>query len=178
PPRGAYSAFDVNHTQNSVQQFLQKNGYFQAQVHPELQIDKVHGLVNVNFHVALGRHAKYGRVVFKGAPSEVEPTLQRALRSWRGRVQGIAIRSGKSYSFHALQKAPQFLETRLVGQHYLGSRVQLANAEYDPSTNRADLFFDVTLGQRVQVSIQGAHVWSWSRRKLLPIYEQSGLDPE
>ena len=28
------------------------------------------------------------------------------------------------------------------------------------------------------MKIQGAHLWSWTRHSLLPMYEQAGLDPE
>ena len=178
PPRGAYSALDVSHTRDTLQEFFQKNGYFQAQVRPELEADSVHGIVNVNFHVTLKRHAKFGNVIFQGAPRDVEPKLQIALKSYRARLRGSAIRRGKAYSLRAVQKATQYLESKLIAQDYLGSRVQLANAEYDPATNRADLYFKVTSQPPVKVKVEGAHLWSWTRRRLLPMYEQAGLDPE
>ena len=178
PPRGAYSPLDVSHTTEVLQQFFQKNGYFQAQVRPELETDTVHGIVNVNFRVTLKRHAKFGNVIFKGAPPDIEPKLQSALKSYKARLKGSAIRRGKVYSLRTVQKATQYLESELIALDYLGSRVQLANAEYDPATNRADLYFDVKSQAPVHVKIQGAHVWSWTRRKLIPMYEQAGLDPE
>jgi outer membrane protein insertion porin family len=178
PPRGAYSALDVDHTRESLQKFFQKNGYFQSQVQPELQPDAAHGLVNVRFRVTLGRHAKFGKVVFQGAPSQVEPDLQLAVKSWRARLQGAAVRSGKAYSLRAIQRFTQFLEAKLIARDYLGSRVELANTEYDPSTNRADVYFKVESQAPVQVKVEGAHVWKRTLRKLLPIYEQAGLDPE
>jgi outer membrane protein insertion porin family len=178
PPRGAYSPLDVSHTTEVLQQFFQKNGYFQVQVRPELETDTIHGIVNVNFRVTLKRHAKFGNVIFKGAPPDIEPKLQSALKSSKARLKGSAIRRGKVYSLRAVQKATQYLESRLIALDYLGSRVQLANAEYDPATNRADLYFDVKSQAPVHVKVEGAHLWSWTRRKLIPMYEQAGLDPE
>jgi outer membrane protein insertion porin family len=178
PPRGAYSPLDVENTRDSLQQFFQKNGYFQAQVRSELQIDQPHGLVNVVFRIMLGRHARFGKVVFQGAPREVEPKLQTALKAWRARIRGAAIRTGKPYSLRTVQRATQYLESKLIDQNYLGSRVQLSSAEYDPSANRANLTFKVTSQPPVQVKVEGAHLWSWTRHKLLPVYEQAGLDPE
>jgi outer membrane protein assembly factor BamA len=178
PPRGAYSSLDIAHTRDQLIHFFQQNGYFLAQVQPELQNDPALGLVNVNFRVTLKRRAKFGKIVMDGAPPALEPKLQSAMKAMRARVRGLAIRPGKSYSYRTLQKAPEYLEGRLINENYLGSRVELGGAEYDPTTNRADVHFKVTLGQRAQVRIQGAHVWSWTRRKLLPMYEQSGLDPE
>ena len=178
PPRGAYSSLDVRHTTDVLEEFFQKNGYFQAEVHPELKTDSAHGLVNVVFHVTLKRHARFGKIVFKGAPPNVEPKLQAALRAWRARLRGEAIRAGKPYSLRTVQKATQYLEAKLIAQDYLGSRVELSNAAYDPKTNRADLYFKVTSQPPVHVRVEGAHLWSWTRRKMLPIYEQAGLDPE
>src|SRR5207247_6116017 len=38
--------------------------------------------------------------------------------------------------------------------------------------------FKITLGRLAHVEINGAHLWSWTRHRLLPMYEQAGLDPE
>ncbi|MGH9502832.1 MAG: POTRA domain-containing protein [Terriglobales bacterium] len=178
PPRGAYSSIDVQNTTNQLSKFFQRSGYFQSQVRSELQTDSTHGLVNVVFHVTLNRHAKFGKVILKGAPAELEPKLQGDLKSWLARLRGVAIRSGKSYSLRTVQKASQYLESKLIDQNYLGSRVVLANTEYDPETNRADVHFNVTPGSLAYVKIEGAHLWSWTRHRLLPIYDQAGLDPE
>ena len=178
PPRGAYNPTDVARTRESVTKFFQQNGYFEAEVRPETKTDDVHGLVNVIFHVTLKRHARFGDVVLSGAPPTEEKKLQHDLRSWRARVQGAAIRPGKSYSFRRVQKASQFLESQLIKYNYLGSRAQFEGAEYDPSNHRANIHFKVTTGPPVHVKIDGGHVWARTRRKLLPIYQQAGLDPE
>ena len=178
PPRGAYSPGDVQSTQKDLVQFFQQNGYFQAEVKPEIQIDSAHELVNVIFHATLGRRAKFGKVVFSGAPAEQEQKLQHALRSYVARLRGAAIRQGKSYSFKTIQNATQYLESQLIKQDYLGTRIELAGAEFDPETHRADVHFNVTPGPRAHVKIEGAHVWSWTKHKLIPMYQQAGLDPE
>ncbi len=95
PPRGAYSPVDIQKAQASLAKFFQQNGYFEAEVKPEIQTDTVHELVNVVFHVSLNRHAKFGKVILKGAPPEEEQRLQNALKSWRARVRGLAIRNWK-----------------------------------------------------------------------------------
>jgi outer membrane protein insertion porin family len=178
PPRGAYSPIDVSNTANLLTRFFQQNGYFKVEVQPELKNDDAHGLVNVEFRVTLKRRAKFGRVVFEGAPPALEPKLQGDMKSLRARLRGVAIRHGKSYSFRTVQKATQYLESKLIDRDYLGSRVELAGAEYDPATNLADVHFKVTPGQIAHVKVEGAHLWGSTRKKLLPLYEQSGLDPE
>ncbi len=178
PPRGTYSPVDIQNAQASLVRFFQQNGYFEAQVDPEIQTDAAHGLVSVNFRISLNRHAKFGNVILKGAPPEEEQRLQRALKSWMAKVRGSAIRTGKSYSLRRVQNATQYLESQLIGHDYLGSRVQMAGAEYDPSTQRTDVQFEVTPGEKAHVIVEGAHLSRRTRRKVLPIYRIAGLDPE
>jgi len=178
PPRGVYSAIDVTNTTHLLLKFFQQNGYFEVEVHPSIHIDSVHNLVNVAFQVNLKRHAKFGKLFFDGAPAKLQTKLEHDLTSWKARLREAAIRHGKNYSWRTLQRATQYLESKLIQADYLGSRAQLGGAEYDPKTNRADVHFKITLGQLAHVEINGAHLWSWTRHRLLPMYEQAGLDPE
>jgi outer membrane protein insertion porin family len=51
-------------------------------------------------------------------------------------------------------------------------------AEYDPQTNRADIHFNVNTGSKVRAQVQGVHLWSWTKRNLLPVYQQAGVNTE
>ncbi len=178
PPRGAYSPVDIENAQSSLLRFLQQNGFFEAAVKPEVIAETQREVVSVIFHVTLNRRAKFGKVLLNGAPPQEKEKLQQALRSWRARVRGAAIRQGKSYSQKAIQNAPQYLEGQLIDRDYLGSRVQLAGADYDPATHRADIRFEVTPGALAHVKVEGPHLWGHTQKKLLPIYQIAGLDPE
>lgn len=178
PPRGAYTPVDIEIAQQALEKFFKRNGYFLAEVHPEVQVDRVHGLANVIFGVTLKRKAKFGNVTLTGASPQETEHLQRVLHSWLARLRSSAIRPGKTYSLKTVQNATQYLENELTKQEHLGGRVKLIGANYDPKTNRADIAFNVVPGPVVKVKVQGAHLWSWTRRKLLPIYQQNGLDPE
>jgi outer membrane protein assembly factor BamA len=65
-----------------------------------------------------------------------------------------------------------------MSEDRLSAVVKLAGANYDPKTNRADVIFNVTPGPVTHVRTEGARLWSWTRRRLLPIYQQVGTDPE
>jgi outer membrane protein assembly factor BamA len=178
PPRGAYTPVDIEKARQALEKFFKRNGYFLAEVRPEVQTDRAHGLANVIFGVVLNRKAKFGNVTLTGASPQETEHLQRALHSWLARLRSSAIRPGKTYWQKTLQNATQYLENELTKQEYLGGRVKLIGANYDPKTNRADIAFNVAPGPVVKVKVQGAHLWSWTRRKLLPVYQQIGLDPE
>jgi outer membrane protein insertion porin family len=178
PPRGAYTSVDIANAQRALEIFFRRNGYFQAAVTPRANIDKLHGLVNVSFETKLGKHAKFGQVNIKGPDAQQTEQLQKALRSWMARIRNSAIRPGKGYSLKVLQNASLYLEDQVMKREYLGAKVQLIGANYDPATNRADIDFNVQPGAKIKVKVEGAHVWSWTKKKLLPIYQQNGLDPE
>src|SRR5207302_10556587 len=63
-------------------------------------------------------------------------------------------------------------------QDRLAAKVKLIGAEYDPESNRANIKFNIETGPIVKVKVEGAHVWGRTQKKLLPLYDQVGLDPE
>src|SRR5439155_24936771 len=52
--------------EQTLQEFFRRNGFFQATVHTDSQIDDAHQLVNVTFSVKIGKRARVGVVNFKG----------------------------------------------------------------------------------------------------------------
>jgi len=173
-----YLTADVEKAQTSLENYFRRNGYFEAQVEPDVKTDNTNALANVNFHVKLGRLAKFGDIVIQGTTPEMTRQLQDSLRTLRARIRMAAIRTGRKYSLKTLENATQYLEGRLTKQNHLAAQVKLIGANYNPETNRADITFNVQPGPVVDARIEGAHVWSWTKRKLLPIYQQNGLNPE
>ena len=178
PPRGAYTPVDVEDARQGLLQFFQRNGYFEAKVQPTVQVDKVHGLANVIFNTTLGKKAKFGKVDITGATPAETTKLRDLLHSVMARLKGSAIREGKPYSYKSVQNATLYLQNQLMKQGHLGGVVKLVGASYDPQTRKADVNFNVKTGPVVHVQLQGIHVWSWTKKKLLPVYQQVGLDPE
>ena len=178
PPRGPYTTLDINRAQEHLTRFFQQNGYFQAEVKPEIEVDKQRGVVNVIFHTNFRKHARFGKVDITGASPQETAHLEHALRSWMARLRSSALIKGKPYSLKRVQNATNYLNTSLIKQGFLGAQVKLIGAEYDPSTNRADVHFNVNTGTKVQARVAGIHLWSWTRHKLLPVYQQAGTNPE
>jgi outer membrane protein assembly factor BamA len=94
------------------------------------------------------------------------------------RLRASAIRPGKTYKLKTVQNATQYLQRELSKQDRLAAEVRLIGANYNPQSNRADISFQVQPGPLVHVKVQGAHLWSWQRHRLLPIYQQIGVNPE
>ncbi len=177
-PQEPYSSLDLQKAQDSLLQFLRRNGYFQAEVQPELQLDNANGLANINFKVKLNRLAKFGDIIIQGTTAGEIEHLKGSLRSLGARMKMSAVREGKNYSLKTLENATQFLESHLQNENHLAAQVKLIGANYNPQTNRADISFNVEPGPIVHARLEGARLWPWTKHKLLPIYQQNGLTPE
>lgn len=178
PPEAAYNPGDIQEAAKNLARFLQQEGYFQAQVQATNQIDSRQKLVNVIFYVTPNRRSKFGQVEIAGTSPAEANKLTRDLRTLWARFRGSAIRPGKSYRHKTLTNATQYLENKLAKQGYLAAKVHLTGAEYHAAANRADIHFDIQPGPLIHVKIEGAHLWSWTRKSLLPIYQGVGVDPE
>lgn len=178
PPRGAYSEVDVEDARALLETFFHRSGYFEAKVTPQVHLDTTHLLANINFNTVLGPRAKFGKVIITGTTPDETAKLSGKLHSIVSRLKSSSVIQGKTFSSKHLQNAVTYLEDTLLKQHHLAGQVKLVGAAYNPGTNRADVTFAVQTGPTVNVQVKGAHLWSWSKRKLLPIYQQAGLDPE
>lgn len=178
PPRGVYTPVDVQNAQNDLQRYLRRTGYFLATVETRIETHAQYGISDVIFQVSLGPRAKFGRVIIQGDTPQESNFLRGKVRSILARLHGAAIRPGKTYKLKTVQKATTYIEDALSDQGHLAAKVSLIGANYNPKTNRADITFHVQAGPIVHVKVQGAHLWSWDKPKLLPVYDEIGVDAE
>lgn len=173
-----YDAAEIESDRLLLTKFFRQEGYFQAQVTTELKVDQQHGIVNVVFHSNLGRAAKFGDIDISGVPGDDSADLAHRLTTLLARLRGAAVRKGKTYHHSTLNKATQYIQSRLQKVGYLGAQVKLDGAEYHADTNRADIHFNVKAGHKTTVEIAGAHLWPWTRKSVLPEYQGVGVDEE
>jgi outer membrane protein insertion porin family len=178
PPQAPFNAGDVQKDSDALLEFFQQQGYFEAEVRPQVNLDTAHNLANVRFMVSLNRRAKFGTVAIADTTPEEAASMSKSLQSMKARLRGAAIRPGKNYRRATLNNAQRYLQKRLEKQSKLAAQVKLAGAAYTAETNRADIHFDVKPGRTIHVQVKGAHLWSWTRKSLLPIYQGVGVDPE
>jgi outer membrane protein insertion porin family len=178
PPEAPFNASDLELDRQSLLTFFRQQGYFQVEVDPEVKVDSANQLANIFFHVTLKRRAKFGAIDIANAAPEEVAKLDKSLQGFAARVRGAAIRPQKTYKYSTLTKATKYLQNRLEKQDRLGAQVKLAGAEYHVDTNRADIHFDVKPGPLTHVEIDGAHLFSWTKKNLLPVYQGIGVDDE
>lgn len=178
PERTAFNPSDVEQAVQGLVSFYRQQGYFHATVHPQIQVDASSGVANVFFHTDLGTRAKFDSTNIQGVSSAEAEHLDRKLRSLWARLWGAAIRPGKPYNYLSLARAQKNLQHALQSKGLLSAQVTLAGAEYNSATNQASIHFTVKPGVPTHVHIQGAHLWSWTRKSLLPFYQGVGVDQE
>jgi outer membrane protein assembly factor BamA len=178
PPQAPYNPGDVQKDSDALLRFFQQQGYFEAEVRPQVNLDTVHNLANVRFEVSLNRRAKFGTVAIANTTPEQAAAMAKSLQGIRARVRGAAIRPGKNYRRATLNNAQQYLQKGLEKKDKLAAQVKLSGAAYTAETNRADIRFDVKEGPTIHVQVKGAYLWSWTKKSLLPVYQGVGVDPE
>jgi outer membrane protein insertion porin family len=178
PVQKAFNPSEVETDGQSLVTFFRQEGYFNATVAPQIAVDSAHAIANINFDSSLGARAGFGSISIEGAPNGEEAALQRKLTTFTARLRGTAIQPRKQYRSSTLTKANQYLQSTLEKKGYLSAQVKLAGAEYHAASNQADIHFDVNAGAMTHVQIDGAHIWSWARKSLLPEYQGIGVDDE
>jgi outer membrane protein assembly factor BamA len=178
PTQAPFNSTTVEEDRQLLINFFRQDGYFRAEVDPEVKVDSENAVANVIFHVSLGPKAKFGIVNIEGVSADEKPALQRRLTTWLARMRGAAVRPGKTYNRGTLNKAAGYLQSKLQKDGMLGAQVKLTGAEYRPETNRADIQFMINPGPKTRVQVSGAHLWPWTKKSLLPVYEGVGVDEE
>lgn len=168
--------------ETDLKNFLEANGYFQAQVRAVPSIDDAHQLVNITFRVQMGKQARLGKVDIRGTSPAEAAHLMHSVRSLRARFSGGLLEPGKSYTAGRLREAKKLIEGSLAHQHYLAGKVQYELPRYHAETNRADIALQVETGPEVMIDITGARLaWvPWmsgiQEKKLIPIYSAGAID--
>ncbi len=178
PPQSPYNAGDIQRDSDALLHFFQQEGYFEAEVSPKVILDTDHNVANVRFMVSLNRRAKFGKVQIVNTTPEQAAAMDKSLQGLGARFRGAAIRPGKNYRRATVSNAQRYLQRRLEKQGKLAAQVKPEGAAYTAETNRADIRFNVHEGPTIHVEVKGAHLWSWTKKSLLPIYQGVGVDPE
>jgi len=184
PDEDPYDKARVILGQQALQKFLEDNGYFQATIKTNTNIDDAHQLVNLTFSVTPGKLARVANVTFEGPDSTADARLQHSIRSLRARFSGGLLKSGKPYTRGRISEATTMIKRTLSAQRHLASHVQENHPQYHPENNRVDVSFKVEVGPVVTVRVTGArlslipYMSSRQRKKLIPIYSEAAIDSE
>jgi len=182
PDEDPYDKARIPEAKAEFLNFLQKNGYFHAQVRAESQIDDANQLVNISFPAQLGKQARIGKIEVRGPADSEDARLLRTLRSLRARFTGALLKPGKPYSPERIKAATALIKRTLAKQRRLASIVHEDPPLYHADTNRVDVSFQVELGPVVTVRTTGTRLSAIpfmserQMKKLIPIYSEGTID--
>lgn len=178
PEQRAFNETDVENASRALVSFLNEQGYFHAAVRPQVQVDTGHEIANVFFHIEPGIRAKFDSTNIEGLTPHETSVYEHKLQSPWARLRRAAIRPGKPYHDATITRAQKYLQHLMERRDLLSATVAPGDAEYNPATNQASIHFKITPGTPIHVRIEGAHIWPWTRKSLLPFYQGVGVDTE
>ncbi len=182
PDEEPYDPARIPLAETALKEFLRKEGYFQATVRSETQIDDPHQLVNVSLVIETGKQARISSVNFEGIDSGETARLKHAVESLRARLSGGLLKCGKPYTSGRVREATNLMKRMLRKQDRLASTIREDPPQFDPGTNRVDVSFRVEMGPLVTVRAVGAKLTflpflkGREERKLIPIYSEGAVD--
>ncbi len=182
PDEQAFDKSKLPEAEAALRHFFETNGYYQATVKTDMQLDDAHQIASVIFNVALGKRARIGQVSVQGASPEETAKLLHSVRSIRARLTGGLLKAGKPYTAERMKSANTLIKRTLAKQRYLASKVQVNPPQYHAETNRIDVSFSVNVGPTVDVRLTGAKLSvipflsGRNKKKLIPIYDEGTVD--
>jgi len=168
--------------EDSLREFLHRNGFFRARVQGKPSVDDVHEIVNVNFVIDLGKQAHIAGVRIEGPDPSQSTRLLHAMRSLRARLTGGLLKAGAPYSAERVSAATGLMKKTLAKQHHLASIIRENPPRYDAENNQVAVSFTVDPGPLVTVRTLGARLTGVpflsgrQMKKLIPIYSEGTID--
>ena len=155
--RGVFNLLDL----------YQDNGYFNADVRVDPEIDPERRRAVVTYLIESGPRANVRTIAFTNA---VEPFAPAAL------VQELRVKPGEPFNRRASRDSAERLQRWLIRQGYGAARLDPPQEVYDPETNTVDLTYPIEIGPKIAAVINGADEKTLRRKGLLPFLDRAGYD--
>jgi outer membrane protein insertion porin family len=184
PDEDPYDPSRIPVAETALTDFLHRNGYFQAKVHAEPNIDDARQLVSVSFGVEMGKQARISSVKIEGPDDPESARLLDTVKSLHARLSGGLLKPGKSYTPERIHQATTLMKRTLTKQRRLAGSIHENPPFYDAGTNRVDVSFTVNVGPMVTVRTVGARLTAIpflagrQMKKLIPIYSEGTIDQD
>ncbi len=155
----------------SIHDLLVRNGFYHAQIDPQLQRDPQHQQVNITFDVKTGKRAKYTNAVITGQPGmEAEDVAHAA------KFKSLLGLRWKQVTEENTQSGLQRIRKKYAGKDRLMASVKLQGMKYDPNINRVSPQINVIGGPKVKIESVGAKVSQKNLKKYVPIFDEGAVD--
>lgn len=151
----------------NMEDALKADGYREARVSPEVELNETGRSASVTFLVDAGARARVGKVQFEGI---LGPYEAQDLRRWS------KLEEGKPAQDSRIHRAAEMLVASYVEKGYRLARISLEGSDFAKETNRVDLRFAVRTGPLVEVSVEGGSLKKLRRKGAIPLLGSEGYD--
>lgn len=151
-----------------LKEILEDEGLYQAQVKTEVQANERTHQIDVIVHVTPGTRARVSEVQLTNSTEYADSEI----------LSRLKMKPGTSITNARIQKGTAKIRKFLAKKGHLSGRAAVRRGIYDPAKNMVPLTLDVTEGPRVKVAVQGAKFSGGDLKRLLPIYQEGGVDAD
>src|SRR2546427_665688 len=147
---------------------LKAEGYFEATITPEYQLEEATHLAFVTLRVTPGSKAKVGIVRVQGG---LQTFSQKEL------LDAFNFKSGDEYSASRAEKGLANIRAKFSDLGFLNTKVTESRT-YQPSMNTVDIGLMIEPGQFTLVETPGFKISKKKLRELVPVFEEGSVDED
>ncbi|GAC1621151.1 MAG: outer membrane protein assembly factor BamA [Candidatus Acidiferrum sp.] len=163
-----YRAADVEEALARLRETLHDEGLYAATVNWKTVAHAETHQMDILVHVDSGERARIGALhLTNGTEYRDEELLSRS-----------KMRSGNEVTVARLQRSTERIRKFLGKKGHLSARASVRRGEYDPANHTVPLELEVTEGPLVQVAASGAKISNRDLKRLVPIYQEGGVDAD
>jgi len=151
-----------------LQETLQEEGFYQAQIAPETTPHPETRQMDVVIRVTPGRRARIAAITLTNRTDFPDKEILKKSR----------LQEKQSLNPRRLERASDRLRSFLSKQGHLGARVVTRRGDYNPATHSIPLELETVAGARVRVEVTGASVSQKDVKRLVPIYQEGTVDDD
>jgi outer membrane protein assembly complex protein YaeT len=171
-----YSNADKNQAVESLLDILRQNGYYNASVSADVELEKDFEEANVTFEVDEGKRARYRYPNVSGEAGRPEQDVVRATR-WR-RLYGFLNLGWQQVTEARTRQGVDNVRRYYEKRSLLESKVTLMKLDYHQPSNTVQPFIQIAAGPRITIRIIGARVSTGKINQLVPIFQEKSVDTD
>jgi outer membrane protein insertion porin family len=144
--------------------FYSARGYYQSKIAYDVRLDPTSTRATVVYNITPGEQAKVStyKVNIKGKEidlSKIKPVIT----------------EGQPFNQGIIQELSDHIREAYLKEDYIAVKVT-ADTTPDPNTNKVAVAINVESGPKIEVEIKGISIDTKQRNKILPFYNQGGVD--
>ncbi|MEO8658943.1 MAG: outer membrane protein assembly factor BamA [Bryobacteraceae bacterium] len=169
-----FSETDVTQASLRLKTLLQSNGFYDAEVKPEISYRAATEEADIHFVLTLGTRAKFSQPEITGeAGSEVGKISGRTnWQKWWGLL------GWRQVTENRVQQGLERVRRSYLKSDHLLAKVQMERMDYNPATKTVTPHLRIEAGPEVRVKTEGDKISSGHLKQLIPVYQEQSVDQD